>query len=172
MQNFLTWFLIIFLIIVIGVTSFLCGLYVGKNVLAKAAIEKEKQIVISNLSEKIKKLPGLGVIEAMPADIMHGRIQSISGKQIKFLAEPKSIDEILSDVPTKYNLNITDKTKIYYFEATDSASATEPTSITSLVTEKPLTADELKIDEQIAVVIDPAQIGEATIDALEIKVNR
>jgi len=172
MRNFFTWLLIIFLIVVIGVTGFICGLYVGKNVLAKATIEAARQTAISTLSEKIKKLPGLDVIEAMPADVMHGTVQAISGRQIKFLAGPKSIDEIIAGAPAEYNLNITEKTKIYYFEIKDNDLTQESIPLTGFVTEKLITIDDLKIDEQIAVVFDPAQLGQAVIDALEIKVNR
>ncbi len=173
MQNFFTWTLVIFLIVLISVISFLTGIYIGKSKLSESKIAQEKQLYVEKISEKIKSLPGMSIMESLPDDIIHGRIISISGNKLQIAAEPMSINELLQENPVEYQLQITDKTKIYYLKIKDNIELpADPTTMPNLITEQALSFEDIKVNEQIAVIIDPAQKSNPVIDAIEIKVNR
>lgn len=152
----------VLLLILLCGASFLFGLYVGKVKLSEQQVAAEKHNLISAISEKIKKFPGMEIFNALPPDIIHGQIKSISGDLIILTAAPSSVEDLFQ-AEKEYRVNVSDKTEIYYLELNAKTGSFE---------KKPLQFEQLKPNETISVTFDPIKKFDFTVEALKIKTNR
>ena len=142
--------------------SFIFGLYIGKVKLSEKQTAVEKQNLIGDISEKIKKLPGMEVFMSQPPDVIKGRIKSISGDTIFLLALPISVENLFK-AEKEFQINVSDATEIYYLELN---------AKTSLFEKTPLAFEQLKPEETIAVTFDLTDKSGSIVNALKIKANR
>jgi hypothetical protein len=172
MEKNLKLILITISIILLCVISFLLGLYFGKTRLLTDKVNQAKTELLKDTAAKLKNLPFVNIMEAMPGDLIFGFIEEKNSSQIKLTAEPGSIEELLSEQKISYTINITPETKIYYLKINDRIMGDSSSTLKDIFQENIVSTEELKIGEKIAVKIKAEDKSNPSIDALEIKVSR
>lgn len=156
----------------VGFICILAGIYIGKNILAKDKIEQAQQTAVQEFAEQVKQLPVLNLMPSQPDNLIHATIKSISNQTITVTPEIRTIDDILNDQSQELKFKITPDTKIFYIKINQDIAFTEGIDFNSIAQEMPLDPEDLQINDQTSIKIDPQDKNNPMIDALEIKVNR
>ena len=172
MNNLLTWTIVIILIIMVGFICLLAGISVGKNILANDKIEQAQQVAVQEFAEQVKQLPVFNLMPSQPDDLIHATIKSISNQTITVASEIRTIDDIIKDQPRELKFKVTPNTKIFYIKINQDIAFSEGLDFNSIAQEMPLALEDLQINDQASIKINPQDKDNPLINALEIKVNR
>lgn len=172
MEKNLKLILFILCIVLLCAITFLLGLYLGKTRLLADKVNQAKTELLKDTAAKLKNLSFATMLEVQPNDLLFGFIEKINGSEIKLSADPSSIEELLAEKKTNYSINITPETKIYYLKINDRLVGNESSTLSDVFQENIISANELKVNEKIAVKINAEDKEKPSIEALEIKVSR
>jgi hypothetical protein len=171
MQNFVTWIIIILLIVLIGVACLFTGIYIGKDILAKDKIEQAKLETIAEITDKVKNLPGIEMLDTYPDNILFGTVTAISGQEITISSQPRTVEQILKTDEMNYTFKVSDKTKLYKLTIKEEFPEGESPTFNDLVGEELLEIKDIQVDNNLSITFNPNHIDKEVIDAIEIKIK-
>jgi len=169
--------LMVVLIVCFTGIGFFAGILLGSKKILPSTRKQIEIETIKKVEQRIGSIPWFTPPPDLSApDSIRGEIKELSNNFVRIIEPAQSFQEALWQDPREKDIEITIDTKILYYTYEANPNYLEnngdPNVSPNLATQHLLNQTDLKIGENILVIVNPEDKGKPEVKALEIRLNR